>query len=467
MSHWDNGDEPVSDRDQASYRPEHEPGHPGEGPVFYGPPGHDARTGDSWYGAGEPDSGPSGRADAQQDPGPPDGAWSGYGEYMPEHAPEQDEYPPPGWGTDPPARYRPHGRTRGRRWRAGAAAAVLACLLAGAVVAIRGGSTARVTPDSNAGTAGGGSAVSAAGGTTAASPAQAPPVITRAQAQQVLARYTTLDNEANLARSNALLAGIEAGSSYPMDTGTYRGERSADPSNSKYTPISYQQAVYDIPRMAASAYPKWFVARALNHSAGAPSVFEYLVFAQTAAGTPWRDIDEPFILSHVVVPQIAVDAQGYAITTDTTAGTAGLSVAPGQVENVTAAYLDQAGASLVNREVMASGYQYLYDMHDEVFFRSHGVSATTDRHSAAPYPVLGLKTRNGGSLIFYTLDAQLSLTAPPGAYLSISIPGYVSPKETPTSARFGYIEQFATYIPPAGLGDRRIVADFSSIASRG
>jgi hypothetical protein len=308
---------------------------------------------------------------------------------------------------------------------------------------------------------------SGTGQSAPASTSQAQPVITRAQAQQVLARYTTLDNEANRARSNTLLAGIEAGSSYPMDTGTYRGERSADPSNSsKYTPISYQQAVYYIPRMAGSAYPKWFVARGLNHSAGAPSAFEYLVFAQTAAGTPWRDIYEPFILSHVVGPQIAVDAQGYAITTDTTAGTAGLSVAPGQVGNVTATYLDEASASLVNREVMAPGYQYLYDLHDEVFFRSHGVSATTDRHSAAPYPVLGLKTRNGGSLIFYTVDAQLSLTAPPGAYLSISIPGYVSLKETPRSVRVGYIEQFASYIPPAGVGDRRIVADFSSVASR-
>ena len=94
----------------------------------------------------------------------------------------------------------------------------------------------------------------------------------------------------------------------------------------------------------------------------------------------------------------------------------------------------------------------------------------TDAHSAPAGQVFALKTTSGGALVFYTTAAQLTLSPPDSATIgAITIPGYYSPSSSAglTEATVGYVEQFATYIPPAGSNARDVVADISSIASRG
>ena len=94
----------------------------------------------------------------------------------------------------------------------------------------------------------------------------------------------------------------------------------------------------------------------------------------------------------------------------------------------------------------------------------------TDAHSAPAGQVFALRTTSGGALVFYATDAQLTLTPANGdAIGGLNIPGYYSPATSAglTSATVGYVEQFATYIPPAGNSDRDVVADISSITSRG
>ena len=108
-----------------------------------------------------------------------------------------------------------------------------------------------------------------------------------------------------------------------------------------------------------------------------------------------------------------------------------------------------------------------------MFWRSGEGGATfdaADTHSVPANPVFALKTTDGGALVFYTVAAHLVLTPPDGDTISaLNIPGYYSPSSSAglTSAAVGYVEQFATYVPAAGHSGRQIVADISSIASRG
>ena len=94
-------------------------------------------------------------------------------------------------------------------------------------------------------------------------------------------------------------------------------------------------------------------------------------------------------------------------------------------------------------------------------------STDTDKHQAGPAPVFGLRTKDGGALLFCSLTAQLTIAPPLGETFALDIPGYYSPSEPLNSAEVGYIEQFATYDPPQGQSDPHIVADVSSIASQG
>ena len=80
-------------------------------------------------------------------------------------------------------------------------------------------------------------------------PASWPPAISKATARNVVAAFMTQNNQANKARSAALLAQIEAGTSYAIDAGAYRTGSAADPADSRYTAIAGSGTVYWIPRL--------------------------------------------------------------------------------------------------------------------------------------------------------------------------------------------------------------------------
>jgi hypothetical protein len=287
-----------------------------------------------------------------------------------------------------------------------------------------------------------------------------PPVISRTQAQQVLAHYVGVNNLAGRLRSDGQLASIEGRTSYQMDTGAYRWLRVTDPTNSDYAPTTLKDPVFYIPRMPG--YPRWWAVRVTTVSLSsrrAPTP-GYLIFSQNSPGASWKNVLEPNTLAGGgPAPQIATDAQGYAIAA--TSSTAGLSITPGQIQAVTAASLD--GTSSIVR-----GPGNLSDKSDEAFWRSRipATETDTDTHEAAPAGLAGLRTVGGGALLFYALTAHLTLQPTGGQTMNIQIPGYYSTTQTVTFARVGYTEQFATYDPP-GRGSPHVIADSSGIDSRG
>jgi hypothetical protein len=93
-------------------------------------------------------------------------------------------------------------------------------------------------------------------------------------------------------------------------------------------------------------------------------------------------------------------------------------------------------------------------------------SSVTDAHTPSG-PVYGLRTTDGGALLFYADAAELTLTAPAGEAMHLTVPGFYSPSQALTRAGIGYQEQFATYDPPSGGSGLRVVADYSGITSAG
>lgn len=341
-----------------------------------------------------------------------------------------------------------------------AGAGVIVLIVAVAVIiAHRGSTAAQLAGRGTAAGAGNGSAAPGAG---------LQPVITRKGAQQVLARFISVNNQANKLHDNALLATIEGGSSYIMETGTYRMARVTDPQASQYAAFGAQEAAYYIPRQPAGAYPHFFVVKVAYADLASPqrvTATGYLLFAQAAPGAPWKDMIEPNVFSAArPAPAIAVDAQGYAQQVSVTGNPGGLSARPGQIQADTISWLDREAAAGADSADAGS----LADLHDVIFWRDHLPSGTvTDTHVAGPGPAFGLRTAGGGAIFFYSLTARLELTPPPGVTLRVQIPGYYSSSQTLQSAAVGYIEQFAAFDPPRGKGGPRIVADVSSIAERG
>jgi hypothetical protein len=282
--------------------------------------------------------------------------------------------------------------------------------------------------------------------------------LTMAQASQVLANYTTANNTANAQRSDSVLGTIETGSSYAVDAGLYRLQQAENAAT--YPAFGPQRTQYYIPR--ETAYPRWFVVQVANAELAAPAKItgtEYLLFTQAGPGAPWKNAVEPYLLAGATTPSVALGAGGLAAPV--TAATA-LAVPAGQIAQVTASSLD---GMAMNGSAQLPNPGNLADVMDRAFWQAKlTASSVTDAHTPSG-SVYGLRTTDGGALLFYADAAELTLTAPAGEAMHLTIPGFYSPSQALTRAAVGYQEQFATYDPPPGGSGLRVVADYSGITS--
>jgi hypothetical protein len=298
---------------------------------------------------------------------------------------------------------------------------------------------------------------------SATQPLALQPPITQAQAQQVLATYTSTNNMANAQASQAQLATVETGSSLAIDGGIDQVKSASG--SAPYPAYGPAHASYYIP-LESPGYPRWFAVQVQNALASAPGQVinsEYLVFTQGTPGAPWKDAIEPFILPGATPPQVAIDANGYA--TVVTANDAGLALSPATAGEATATALDNGAGEPAILGNLAD-QQALAALRREF----PATSSETDRHSAATEPVFGLRTVNGGALLFYDVAAQVTVTAQAGGTLPLNVPGFLSPGNPVAQATLDYLEQFAAYDPPAdGTGQGAqgsapsVVADYSGI----
>jgi hypothetical protein len=293
-----------------------------------------------------------------------------------------------------------------------------------------------------------------------------PQPLTLAQARSVLDAYTSANNTANAKRSDTLLGSIETGSSYAIDAGIYRVQQ-ADKA-APYPAFGPRQALFYIPGEPTAEYPHWFAVQVVNADLASPGKVtgtEYLVFSQGAPGAPWLNTVEPYVLAGAAIPQVAVGAGGLATPVDPQ--TTSLAVAPAQIAALTAASLDGGQAGAVGGAVGAASPGNLADRLDQAFWKQRLRSATvTDRHAPAADYVFALRTTNGGALVFYTDAAELTLVPPAGEALRLTIPGFYSSSQALRMAGIGYMEQFATYIPPLRGSGLRVVADYSGITAK-
>jgi hypothetical protein len=355
-----------------------------------------------------------------------------------------------------------------RRRRLGGPRWLLPAALVAVIVA--GGGTAAMLLG---GPAGHRSAGGQATGTPAPSPpatqaATAPRPLSMTQARIVLAAYTSANNAANAQRSDTRLATIETGSSYAIDAGIYRVQGAEKAAT--YPAFGPRQAVFYIPGEPAAEYPHWFAVQVDNAdlaSSGKVTGTEYLVFTQAAPGARWLNAVEPYVLAGAATPRVALGADGLATQVDPQ--TTSLAVTPGQIGSLTAAALDgaQAGALGTQSALSLASPGNLADRLDQGFWKQRLPTATvTDRHAPGSGDVLGLRTTDGGALLFYTVAAELTLVPPAGEDLHLTIPGFYSPGQAMRTAGIGYMEQFATYVPPRDGSGLRVVADYSGITAK-
>ncbi len=360
----------------------------------------------------------------------------------------------------------PHAASGRRRWLIPVGVAVAGAAISTAVVLLGSGhpgaapaAVGRATPTVSARPS-----ASPAVSRTAAPPPTAPPP-TVAAARRALAAYTTGNNAANAARSDAELARVETGGSYAIDAGSYAIQRAANARPfPAFAPVA---ARYYIPRSEPAAGPRWFVVRVANAFSANPKKVtstEYLLFTQAAPGGPWRNAVEPYLLTGATAPQIALGGDGLATAVSLTAGS--LAAAPGQLATRTAGSMDGVGGGVF----VTSASPGLADRAEQRFWRGKLPGAKVhDAHAAAAASAgqtFALRTTSGGALVFYADTAELTFTPRAGSTLRLDVPGLYSAAQALTSARLAYLDQFAAYDPPATAGVPTVIAAYSGVTGK-
>jgi hypothetical protein len=304
-------------------------------------------------------------------------------------------------------------------------------------------------------------------------------VITPAGARQVLAQFTSANNQANKLRQASVLATYEGGSSYQIDAASYRQSLILDKKNKGYSPVTYADPVVYVPRQ--TSYPAWFAVRALTDGPKITSSPDtYMVFTKASASAKWIEVLEPGTsgLPKQTPPTVATDAAGYA-TQVSAADATGLRLAPSAIPAKQVTYLDvgniptkplRPGLPTPKRPkvvTFANGNTGLGDLHDKTFWRSRLPSGSTqlDQHEVTTDPIYALRTTDGGALVFYDLTAALTLAAPDATPFTMTIPGIFDGKDSMRAAQVNYDDQFVVYEAAGASAAPTVIANYSGAVS--
>jgi hypothetical protein len=215
--------------------------------------------------------------------------------------------------------------------------------------------------------------------------------------------------------------------------------------------ITLVNPVLLVPRL--EAYPKWFVAAAMERRGrrGEPRP-ALLMFTQAGPDAPWR-LANKTITGHKL-PKIATDGQGYAVTVPAETS-AGLAVGLNDLAADHAAYL--AGGD--DRRFAAGPYTSGWRASRAASSRRlrAGGWRDTGTFSQTRYPVAALRTKDGGALAWYAISRVDTLIpagggAPDPRAVPPEVRGYLGRPVTGarTEVRAAWLLLPVAYVPRAG-----------------
>ncbi|GAA4236030.1 hypothetical protein GCM10022254_44660 [Actinomadura meridiana] len=274
----------------------------------------------------------------------------------------------------------------------------------------------------------------------------AKPALTKAQAQQVLASYTTAANRAGRRLSGDGLRTVEADPQLTMDDASLKLRRVI---KRRPSALKFRETAFYIPRL--SGYPHWFVVGAATGPAKQP-LRHAMLFNQARPGAPWLLTANPYPASDSL-SQIALDPDGYATPVKPNSSKQ-LAVAPGKLPEAHAALLT-GGPSAAGASVLADGPQtsetYKALRKGEKTLAGRGVTLSS-RFSAAPYSVYALRTKDRGAVVWYVLKQREAYSSSKHGALSVGgdLLGLVPAKATRSRMDTTVLVQYLATVPPTG-----------------
>lgn len=295
--------------------------------------------------------------------------------------------------------------------------------------------------------AGGGKDGDTSGGSGGSGGAGAKTVVTVAQANALLDRYTTVNNDANANLDPVKLATIEGGALLQVDREGYRQYPtfSAD-QKSNLDPFSYSERKFYIP-----AGGDWFMASAFTRH-----IHQLIVFRKTAAG--WRMVAANGYQG--TLPKVATNADGAVTVVPSGATVNGtkLSALGGAVTDLRVTGGTKAGKALAESAVRRDAVKEYTNRNAHwtdktcAYTRYEAPDAKDDSTYTKFPDTYAVRTADGGALIVSTSYYAQQDTATHPKSCSIFADGgtsaYVSGDKAAIRSRYASLDVFS--LPAAG-----------------
>ncbi len=286
------------------------------------------------------------------------------------------------------------------------------------------------------------------------------PTATRAEAARALKDFTAAYNKADKEFDRSLDADRVAGALADIDGAKLRvGNENYPDGNPSHTPLELTDAEFTIPEKAG--WPRWFVADA-DSNKGSEDARWLLVFTRASADDVWA-VSYLTMLNADDVPEFEKDADGNA--QPVTADDAALAVAPGRLGKAYADYMkvtgDDGDGGGSEDETFAPG------SHTTV------LRAEREKNGSRPglarqyidepltdgaYAPVGLRTKDGGALVFFATRHYEKQTAAQG--VDISVPNRnvqaLLTGDLKSSLTLEYVSNQAVLDPARTASDRQV-----------
>ncbi|MEE1939895.1 hypothetical protein V1L54_10830 [Streptomyces sp. TRM 70361] len=232
------------------------------------------------------------------------------------------------------------------------------------------------------------------------------PATTEAEAEKVLEHFTETNNEANRTHDAELNATIETGALGAIDQAGLRARHTADPGGEPgHEPLELTDPRFLIPRQAG--WPKFFVAdTASNRSPGKRWL---LVFTRGGIDEDWK-VSYLAVLNEAAVPDFAEDGEEY-VEEVPTGETAKLAVAPRDLSRGYTDYLREGGDTFAAGPLTSGLREERKKNSDSPGARTEWADLPAEDARFAP---VGLRTEDGGALVFFTSHHQMKQTVAEG-----------------------------------------------------
>ncbi|MGA4842353.1 hypothetical protein [Streptomyces sp. G45] len=238
------------------------------------------------------------------------------------------------------------------------------------------------------------------------------PTATRAEAARALKDFLSAYNKADKAYDPALDAARVTGPLGAINQAGLRARQAQSPDgNARHVPLRLTDVKYAIPKKAG--WPRFFVVDALANRK--PDGYRWLIaFTRAGADDVWRATYLNLVLPGNV-PALKKDEDGYA--EPVAVGQKGLAVPPRRLGTAYTAFLKSGG------DAFAAGphtTQWKADRDRNKRRLGLAVQYLDQPRDAGAFAPVGLRTRDGGALVFFTTHHYEKWTASKGRTVPVS-----------------------------------------------